>query len=133
MFIVDSRHWCNRLANRDKTLYYRNLIFDNSQDSKKMWRELHKVLNRSYGTTVPTHESSKSLAEHFSTFFSNKIMKICESFSSFESGNTVHPPYDPPKLIVFTQVTQDEIGKIINKSSTKSWLLDPLPTSFCHL
>ena len=55
-------------------------------------------------------------------------MKIYESFSSFEPCNTVHLPCDPPKLIVFTQVTQDEIGKIISKSPTKSCLLDPLPT-----
>ena len=48
-------------------------------------------------------------------------MKICESFSSSESCNTV-------KLTVFTQVTQDEISKIISKSPTKSCLLDPLLT-----
>ena len=52
-------------------------------------------------------------------FFSNKIMKI---------HDTVHPPFDPPKLTVFNQVTQDEIDKIISKSPTKSCLLDPLPT-----
>ena len=40
----------------------------------------------------------------------------------------VHPPFDLPTLTVFTQVTQDEIGKIISKSPTKSCLLDPLPT-----
>ena len=55
-------------------------------------------------------------------------MKIRESFSSSESCNMVHPPFDPPTLTVFTQVTQDEIGKIISKSPTKSCLLDPLPT-----
>ena len=120
--------WSNRLANRDKTVYYRKLISDNSHDSTKLWRELHKVLHRSHGTTLPTCESSKSLANRFATFFSNKIMKICESFSSSESCNTVHPPFDPPKLTVFTQVTKDEIGKIISKSPTKSCLLDPLPT-----
>ena len=120
--------WCNHLANRDKTVYYRKLIFDNSHDSKKLWRELHKVLHRSHGTTLPSCESSKSLADRFATFFSNKIMKIRESFSSSESSNTVHPPFDPPKLTVFTQVTQDEIAKIISKSPTKSCLLDPLPT-----
>ena len=38
------------------------------------------------------------------------------------------PPCDPPKLIAFIQVTQDEIGKIISKSPIKSCLLDPLPT-----
>ena len=40
----------------------------------------------------------------------------------------VHPPFDPSTLTVFTQVTQDEIGKIISKSPTKSCLLIPLPT-----
>ena len=83
--------WCNHLANRDKTVYYRKLISNNSHDSKKLWRELHKVLHRSHGTTLPTCESSKSLADRFATFFSNKIMKICESFSSSESCNMVHP------------------------------------------
>ena len=61
-------------------------------------------------------------------FFSNKIMKICESFSSSESCNMVHPTFDPPKLTVNTEVTQDEIGKIISKYPTKSYLLDPLLT-----
>ena len=61
--------WCNRLANRDKTVYYRKLISDNSHDSKKLWRELHKVLHRSQSTNLPTCESSKSLADRFATFF----------------------------------------------------------------
>ena len=61
--------WCSHLANRDKTVYYRKLISDNSHDFKKLWRELHKVLHRSNGTTLPTCESSKSLADCFATFF----------------------------------------------------------------
>ena len=132
--------WCNRLANRDKTVYYRKLISDNRYDSKKLWRELHKVLHRSHGTTLPTCESSKSLADCFATFFSTKIMKIRENFSSSESCNMVHPPFDPPKLTVFTQVTQDEIGKIISKSPNHAcWthcphsLLRNALTSFYHL
>ena len=40
----------------------------------------------------------------------------------------VHLPSDPPTLTVFTQVTQDETGKIISKLPTKSCLLDPLHT-----
>ena len=120
--------WCIRLANRDKTVYYRKLISDNSHDSKKLWRELHKVLHRSHSTTLPTCESSKSLADRFATFFSNKIMKIRESFSSSESCNMVNLPFDPPTLTVFTQVTQHKIEKIISRSPTKSCLLDPLPT-----
>ena len=67
-------------------------------------------------------------ADRFATFFSNKTIKICESFSSSESCNMVHPPFDPPKLTVFTQVTQDEIGKIISKSPTKSCIDILLPS-----
>ena len=89
---------------------------------------LHKVLHRSHSTTLPTYDTSKSLADCYTTFFLNKIMKICESISSSESCNTVHPPFDPPKLAIFTQVTQNEIDKIISKAPTKSCLLDPLPT-----
>ena len=121
--------WCNHLANMDKTVYYRKLISDNSHDSKKLWRELHKVLHRSHSTTLPTCSGLiVSLADRFATFFSNKIMKIRETFSSSESCNMVYPPFDPPKLTDFTQVTQDEIRKIISKSPPRSCLLDPLPT-----
>ena len=61
--------WCNRLANRDKTVYYRKLISDNSHDLKKLWWELHKVLHRSQSIILPNYESSKSLADCFTTFF----------------------------------------------------------------
>ena len=89
--------------------------------SKKLWRELHKVLHRSHCTTLPTCESSKSLADHFATFFSNKIMKICESFSSSESCNKVHSPFDPPTLTVFTQVNRGgQGGRVVTLSPPTS-------------
>ena len=60
-----------------------------------------KVLHRSHGTTLPTIESSKSLSDHFATFFSNKIMKVHETFSSSESCNMVHPHFDPPHSLPY--------------------------------
>ena len=41
--------------------------------------------------------------------------------------NDVHPPFDPPKITVFTQVPED-VDKIIRNSSTKFCLLNPWPT-----
>ena len=101
--------WCNHLANRDKTVYYRKLISDNSHDSKKLWRELNEVLHRSHSNNLPTCESSKSLADRFATFFSNKIMKIRQSFSSSESCNTVHLPFDPPKLTNVRKTSEKDV------------------------
>ena len=61
--------WCNALANNDKSDYYSKLISDNSHDSRKLWRALHKTLNRVSDATLPSHESEKSLADQFASFF----------------------------------------------------------------
>ena len=59
---------CNALVNNDKSDYYSKLISDNSHDSRKLWRELHKTLNRVSDVTFPSHESEKSLADQFASF-----------------------------------------------------------------
>ena len=69
----------------------------------------------------------KGLADRFVTFFSDKIDKIRNSFSSSDSF-TLPPPPDVPNFSCFKQVSQEEIRKIIMKSPTKSCLLDPWPT-----
>ena len=60
---------CNALVNNDKSDYYSKLISHNSHDSKKLWHELHKTLNRVSDATLPSHESEKSLANQFASFF----------------------------------------------------------------
>ena len=119
---------CNRLANNDRAAYYKSLITDNSHDSRKLWRELNKVLNRTPSVTLPVHRSEKSLADKFASFFNEKIAKIRDSFDPSDTKFTTHPPYDPPSLTTFAQVSVNEVKKIILASPTKSCLLDPLPT-----
>ena len=72
--------WCNRLANKDKGSYYKNLITANSRNPKKLWQSLRKVLHRTSDTVLPAHSSDKSLADMFVSFFSNKISKIRDTF-----------------------------------------------------
>ena len=117
--------WCNKLANKDKSKYYKGLINDNSHDSQKLWHELNKTLNRTPTTTLPAHESDKTLADQFEN---QLIMKIRDSFSSSESENTTHPPYNPPLFSTFAKVSEDEVNKIISDSPTKSCMLDLWPT-----
>ena len=119
---------CNALVNKDKSDYYSKLISDNSHDSRKLWRELHKTLNKVSDAALPSHESKKSLADQFASFFSNKIKKIRDNFGSIGTENDIHPPSDPPKINVFRQVSEEAVDKIIKTSPTKSCLLDPLPT-----
>ena len=67
---------CNALVNHDKSDYYSKLISDNSYNSRKLWRELHKTLNRVSDATLPSHESEKSLADQFASFFQTKSRKL---------------------------------------------------------
>ena len=116
------------IVNKDKSHYYSKLIPDNSHDSRKLWRELHKTLNRVPDATLPSHESKRSLADQFASFFSNKIKKIRDNFAPPGTEYDVHPSSDPSKITVFRQVSEEALDKIIRTSPTKSCLLDPLPT-----
>ena len=118
--------WCNRLANKDKGSYYTNLITANS-DPKKLWQSLRKVLHRTSETVLPAHSSDKSLADMFASFFSNKISKIRDTFSTSGSFNDA-PDSLPPAFNAFMPVTEDEVYKCISESPTKSCSLDPIPT-----
>ena len=46
--------WCKAFVNKDKSDYYSKLISDNSHDSRKLWHELHKTLNRVSDATLPS-------------------------------------------------------------------------------
>ena len=69
-------HHHNALVNNDKSDYSNKLISDNSHDSRNLWRELHKTLNRLSDATLPSHESEKSLADQFASFFRTNSRKL---------------------------------------------------------
>ena len=118
---------CNWLVNKAKASYFRNLVRENGNDSKKLWQALRSALHSGPEAVLPSHESKKGLADRFVTFFSDKIAKIRNSFSSSDSFS-LPPPPDVPNFSCFKQVSQEEIRKIIMKSPSKSCLLDPWPT-----
>ena len=119
---------CNALVNKDKSDYYGKLSSDNSHYNRKLCREIHKTLNNVSDATLPHHESEKLLADQFASFFSNKIKKIRDNFAPSGTEYDIHPPSDPPKIIVFRQVSEEAVDKMIKMSTSKSCLLDPLPT-----
>ena len=63
---------CNAIINRDKAKYYSTVINDNSTDPKKLWQALRQVLNKGREMTLSPHQSDKSLANQFASFFTEK-------------------------------------------------------------
>ena len=118
---------CNSLANKDKATYYRALVNENGDDPKKLWQVLRSALHRIPDKVLPSNSSQKKLAEQFAAFFTNKIAKLRESFSS-SSSFSLPSPVNPPGLVKFDDASPDDIAKVIKNSPTKSCLLDPWPT-----
>ena len=118
---------CNSLVNKDKSNYYRSLVNENTQDSKKLWQVIRTILHSDRESVLPSHQSKECLANRFVTYFSEKITKIRDSFSSTDSFS-LPAPSDLPSFDSFNEVSDEEIQKAIMKSPTKSCLLDPWPT-----
>ena len=76
---------CNSSVSKDKYNHYRSIVSENAHDSMKLWQVLCAVLYSVPETIIPSHDSQKSLANHFMTFFSDEITKIWDSFFSSDS------------------------------------------------
>ena len=74
-----------------------------------------KVLHRTSDIVLPAQSSDKSLADMFAYFFSNKISKIRDTFSTSGSFNDA-PDSVPPALNTFMPVTKDKVHKCISES-----------------
>ena len=118
---------CNSLANKDKATYFRALVKENGDDPKKLWQVLRSALHCIPDKGLPSNSSQKQLADQFDAFFTNKIAKIRESFSSCLSFS-LPSPVNPPGLVKFDVASPGDIAKVIKNSPTKSYLLDLWPT-----
>ena len=88
-------------------------------------------MNRRADNSLPSHQSSASLAERFGNFFNGKIEKICSGLDSIQDKSSVNeglPPCHGPSMSFFTPAMVEEVRLIIKNSPTKSCELDPLPT-----
>ena len=88
---------CNAIINSDKAEYYSTIISDNSRDRKKLWNTLRQVLNSGQESTLPPHQSEKSLANKFASFFHKKIKRIRDMFTA-SSATVISPMCTPPNL-----------------------------------
>ena len=121
----------NNLILGAKKEYYNRLISDNKGNQKALFGVLKKLLNKRR-VTLPEHESADALASDFNNFFVEKIAKIRSTFDE----NTVYNQYDkpregtnPPGLNNFTELSEEQVLKLIQKSRPTYCELDPIPTA----
>lgn len=118
----------SKLLKEEKTRCYSEIIRDCGTNMGRLYQNINKWTGREGSNPMPDNfGSDKDQAEMFADYFISKIKKITDSLE----GKTL---YSPPvriiasKLANFTQVTCEEVQKIIKSMPTKSCEKDHLTT-----
>jgi len=128
------RNVVNELIERAKKDYFTEAI-NKSSTSKEVFQIGNSLLFKKKECSLPSHTSAEQLANKFSDFFHNKIVRIRTSLTSdrcsTDSTSTTSSSQnsaDIPQLTTFVEASEAEISKLISRSPTKSCSLDPIPT-----
>ena len=125
-------HLCNRKMNAAKSAHYSEIIHENSDSQRNLWKAFNKILHRCPPVKLPDSSSIISLAESFGSFFVDKISVIRSAFQSELD------PLDPPtgglrtpkqRLCALAPATEAEVRRLVLSAPCKSSGLDPIPTA----
>ena len=106
------------------------LFAENSDNPRRLWNLINNILHRIPPPALPEFTSVKSLCDHFSRYFVDKIETIHSKFpDKVQNIPQVQKPEIRSKMNVFERASEDEIKKLILSASSKSCDLDPIPTS----
>ena len=123
-------HLYNRMLTKAKSKYLGDVIAENSDNPRRLWNSINNILHRTPPPALPEFTSVKSLCDHFSRYFVDKIETIRFKFpDKVQNIPQVQKQEIRSKMNVFERASEDEINRLILSSSSKSCDLDPIPTS----
>ncbi|CAB3986429.1 Hypothetical predicted protein [Paramuricea clavata] len=122
----------NKLIDSSKSAYSTDLINNGSSDQKTLFKTVSNLLHTNTIIRYPSSPDPMSLANSFSDFFTQKIVKIRGDIENeLLSKNIENPIPDadscPYEFHTFREVGKDEVLHLIQRIATKSCSLDPLP------
>ena len=128
--IVNLRKETTELANHKKKTFYAQEIDKCNGNSKSLHNCVNKLLDLKQDVVLPSHDSSKKLAEQFKTYFNGKIGDIRESFPSSVTSSSIEPFLDHKNaLYAYGPTTEDEVRSIIQSYGINCSPEDPIPVS----
>ena len=118
------------MMTKAKSKYLADVISDNSDIPCRLWNSKNNILHRIPPPVLSKFTSVKSLSDHFSRYFVDKIETICSEFpDKLQNIPQVQKTEIRFKRNVIELASKAEIKKLILSSSPKSCDLDPIPTS----
>ncbi|KAK3521503.1 hypothetical protein QTP70_007968 [Hemibagrus guttatus] len=108
-----------------KTSFYKEKLETSAQDPRKLHNIFSSLLN------PPAPPSSSSLtAEDFATFYTEKIERICQTFTSPPTFPTSHSQHSAtPSLTQLSTVAAEEVLQITRSCNPTTCPLDPIPSA----
>ncbi len=129
-----NREYSNYLDNR-RAESYAKLIEDNSEDPKTLFKVINKAIHRKQDNPMPQGKTNQELADEFADFFTDKIANIRTKIEQDPLSNTpqVEQKRYKTELRNFNLLTEENVRKLLMKSSNKHCELDPIPTTLLKL
>ena len=97
-----------------------------------MFKIVNGLLNNT-SKVLPAYECAQDLSNDFVVYCQEKVANIYSSMKHVQSsvtGGNSHNVCVACKLPEFSQVSEEDVIKLVNKAATKSCILDPVPTWF---
>ena len=118
------------MMTKAKSKYLTDVIAENLHNPRHLWNSINNILHIIPPPALPELTSVKSLCDHLSSYFADKIETIRSIFPyKVQNIPQVQKPEIRSKMNVFERASEDEIKKLILSSSSKSCDLDPIPIS----
>ncbi|XP_072037124.1 uncharacterized protein [Amphiura filiformis] len=112
-----------------KTTYHKSQV-DNTND-RQLFKVIDNICVGKREQILPSSDSEKDLADNFADYFASKIRDIRQELDQDKDNeNSISHPFESCQshFSEFSQVTDEDVRKFIQKSPTKSCPLDPVPT-----
>ncbi|KAK3522819.1 hypothetical protein QTP86_002712 [Hemibagrus guttatus] len=108
-----------------KTSCYKEKLETSAQDPRKLHNIFSSLLN------PPASPSPSSLtAKDFATFYTEKIERICQIFTSLPTSSTSHSQHSAtPSLTQLSTVAAEEVLQITRSCNPTTCPLDPIPSA----
>ena len=126
--VADRLQWVDAVRRRlcvyrdKKEEYWSGRTAEHGHSSPMIWRSLSSMLGRDCNVTGATGHT----ADGFAAFFSRKVEDVMAATAHAPSPTMIASA--PSSMAVFRSCTHTEIRRIIMKSPSKSFSLDPVPT-----
>ncbi|KAK3548453.1 hypothetical protein QTP70_013142 [Hemibagrus guttatus] len=109
-----------------KTSFYKERLETSAQDPRK----LHNIFSSLLNPLAPPAPSSLTISEDFTTFYTKKIEKICQTFAFATTSTTSHSQHSTTPLLKHpSTVVAEEVFQIIRSCNPTTCPLDPIPST----